>query len=126
MSQAISLIIPTYNERDNIIPLVERIHRALSNYDYRVLFVDDNSQDGTAEIAISLAQKYPVDVIVRKNKKGLASAVVDGLRHATGETIGVMDADLQTPPEVIPDLLKAIDSGADMAIASRYVPGGGR
>ena len=125
MSKTISLIIPTYNERNNIIPLVERIHHALSNYDYRILFIDDNSRDGTAELINSLSQKYPVSVIVRKDKRGLASAVVDGLKHVTGDIVGVMDADLQHPPEVILDLLRAIENGADMTIASRYVQGGG-
>ena len=125
MSKTISLIIPTYNERNNITPLVERIHHALSNYDYRILFIDDNSRDGTAELINSLSQKYPVSVIVRKDKRGLASAVVDGLKHVTGDIVGVMDADLQHPPEVILDLLRAIENGADMTIASRYVQGGG-
>ncbi len=124
MDKTVSLIIPTYNERDNIIPLVERIHHALSSYDYRILFIDDDSSDGTAELATGLSRKYPVDVIVRKDQRGLASAVVDGLKHVTGGIVGVMDADLQHPPEVIPDLLKEIEGGADIAIASRYVKGG--
>lgn len=125
MSNKVSLIIPTYNERDNIVPLVERIHKNMSGYDYRILFVDDDSRDGTAELAQSLAGKYPVDVLVRKDKKGLASAVVDGLEKVDAEIIGVMDADLQHPPEVLPELVKALSNGADMAIASRYVPEGG-
>ena len=125
MSKAISIIIPTYNERENIIPLVERIDQALSNYDYEILFVDDSSRDGTAELAIALSPKYPVKVMVRWNKRGLASAVVDGLKQATGQIVGVMDADLQHPPEVIPDLLRAIKDGADIAVASRYIKGGG-
>ena len=125
MNKAISIIIPTYNEKDNIIPLVERIGHALSNYDYEVVFVDDSSRDGTAELAIALSPKYPVKVMVRQNKRGLASAVVDGLSQATGQIVGVMDADLQHPPEVIPDLLREIKGGADIAIASRYVKGGG-
>lgn len=124
MDKTVSLIIPTYNERDNIIPLVERIHHALSSYEYRILFIDDDSSDGTAELATGLSQKYPVDVIVRKDKRGLASAVVDGLKHVTGDIVGIMDADLQHPPEILPDLLKEIEDGADIAIASRYVKGG--
>lgn len=123
-SNSFTLIVPTYNERDNIVPLVERIHQALAGYNYKVLFIDDDSKDGTAELIKSLTGKYPVEVIVRKDKRGLASAVVDGIGYAKGDVIGVMDADLQHPPEVLPDLLKAIDNGADMAIASRYVPGG--
>ena len=125
MSKTISIIIPTYNERDNVIPLVERIHHALHSYEYEAVFIDDNSGDGTAEVARALSARYPVKVIVRQNKRGLASAVVDGLRHATGQIVGVIDADLQHPPEVIPDLLREIESGADIVIASRYVKEGG-
>lgn len=125
MTDTISLIIPTYNEKDNITPLIERIHRALSGYSYEIVLVDDNSQDGTIELAESLASRFPVKVIVRKGEKGLATAVVHGLKFATGQIIGVMDADLQHPPEVLPDLIKALEAGADMAIASRYIPGGG-
>ena len=123
MSKSISIIIPTFNERDNITPLVKRIDRALS--DYEIVFVDDDSSDGTAELAMGLSPTYPVTVIVRKGKKGLASAVVDGLEHVEGEIIGVMDADLQHPPEVLPELLGEIKGGADIAIASRYVSDGG-
>jgi len=125
MSKAVSIIIPTYNERGNIIPLVERIDRALSSYDYEVVFIDDNSGDGTAELVEDLSPEYPVKVIVRKNKRGLASAVVDGIGYVTGEIVGVMDADLQHPPELVPNLLQAVKDGNDIAIASRYVKGGG-
>lgn len=125
MNGPISLIIPTYNERDNIVPLVERINRAMSGYDYVLVLIDDNSRDGTAELAASLAKKYPVRVVVRKDKRGLASAVVDGLQYVSGDIVGVMDADLQHPPEVLPELVKKVEAGADMVIASRYVKGGG-
>ncbi len=121
----ITLIIPTFNERDNIVPLLERIHQALSNYNYKVLLIDDDSKDGTSEIAKSLSSKYPVEVIVRKDKRGLASAVVDGINLTTDSILGVMDADLQHPPEVLPDLIEAINDGAGVVIASRYVKGGG-
>ena len=125
MSKSISIIIPTYNERENITPLVERIDRALSPRDYEVVFVDDNSKDGTAEIINSLSSKYPVRVIVRKDERGLATAVVHGIDHSDGSTIVVMDADLQHPPEVIADLLGKTGGGADIVIASRYIDGGG-
>ncbi len=125
MPEPVSIVIPTYNERDNIVPLVERLHSALAGLDYDALFVDDDSRDGTAEAANSLSGKYPVRAIVRKGKKGLASAVVDGAKEARNDIILVMDADLQHPPEVIPAMLKEIDQGADMVIASRYIPGGG-
>jgi dolichol-phosphate mannosyltransferase len=125
MKQSVSLLIPTYNEHDNIAPLVERIHRALPDGGYQILFIDDNSSDGTAQAVEALTAKYPVRVKVRKDKKGLASAVVDGIELTDSDVILVMDADLQHPPEVIPDVLAAIDNGADIAIGSRYVPGGG-
>jgi dolichol-phosphate mannosyltransferase len=125
MEEKISVIIPTYNEKDNIAPLLSRVDQALAGYDYEVLIVDDGSQDGTIETASELAERYPVRVIVRRNERGLATAVVHGLEQASGQIIGVMDADLQHPPEVLPQLIKAIQDGADMAIASRYIPGGG-
>jgi dolichol-phosphate mannosyltransferase len=125
MDDIISIIIPTYNERVNITPLVEKLHSALCRYDYEIVFIDDNSRDGTIEVASTLSAKYPVRVVVREDKRGLASAVVDGINWTKGKTIVVMDADLQHPPEVIPRLAQALENGADMAIASRYVKGGG-
>jgi dolichol-phosphate mannosyltransferase len=109
LKDTVSLIIPTYNEKGNILPLVERVHQALSGYNYEIVLVDDGSLDGTIATAESLASRYPVRV----------------LKHTTGRLIGVMDADLQHPPEVLPDLIKALEGGADMAVASRYIPGGG-
>ncbi|MCL2679217.1 MAG: glycosyltransferase family 2 protein [Dehalococcoidia bacterium] len=125
MPEAFSILIPTYNERENIEPLLTRIVAALPGRDYEVLFVDDDSKDGTAELINRLSAKYPARVEVRKNKKGLASAVIDGFGWAKHDTILVMDADLQHPPEVIPSVITAIDEGADIAVASRRVPGGG-
>lgn len=121
----ISIIIPTYNERDNITPLVERLSRTLEGRKYEVLFVDDNSKDGTIDVIADLSIKYPVKAIVRASERGLATAVLHGFKFAQGNIIGVMDADLQHPPEINADLIKAIENGADMAIASRYIPGGG-
>lgn len=118
-------MIPAFRERDNIASLIERVDQALQGHEYEVIIIDDNSQDGTEELVAELATRYPVRIVVRTHKKGLASAVIDGFDHATGDAIGVMDADLQHPPEVLPALLKALEDGADMAIASRYVPGGG-
>jgi dolichol-phosphate mannosyltransferase len=121
----VSFIIPTYNENDNIVPLVERIHAAIGDRPYEILFVDDNSRDGTADTAASLVPKYPVKVLIRKNKRGLATAILDGLLYIQGEYVCVMDADLQHPPEVLPVLFREMDNGRDLVIASRYVPGGG-
>lgn len=125
MSKTLSIIIPTYNEKDNVTPLIEKIHSVMSSYDYEIVFIDDDSKDGTAEAIHKLEKSFPVRVVIRKDKKGLASAVVDGIGYADSNIVGVMDADLQHPPEILPDLLKAIQNGAEIAIASRYVKGGG-
>jgi dolichol-phosphate mannosyltransferase len=87
--------------------------------------VDDGSPDGTAELADSLAATSPVRVLRRHAKAGLASAVVAGFAHAKGDLFVVMDADLSHPPEVVPALVAGIDTGADLAVGSRYVRGGG-
>jgi dolichol-phosphate mannosyltransferase len=125
MKEMLSVIIPTYNEKDNIAPLVKRIHQALSGHDYEIVIVDDNSQDSTIEIAKKLMPQYPVKLFVRREERGLATAVIHGIKQASGNIIGVIDADLQHPPEVLPRLLEAVEGGADMVFASRYVKGGG-
>ena len=121
----LSLIVPTYNERENLPTFVERVHNSLSNYEYELIVVDDNSPDGTAKLAERLSLKYPVRVLCRKVERGLASAVVAGFKIAKGDILGVIDADLQHPPEKIPELLGEINNGADIVIASRYIPQGG-
>ncbi len=123
--EKVSLIVPTYNERDNLEPLVRRVHAAMTGLDYELLIVDDNSKDGTIDTANRLAAEYPLRVLVRTQERGLATAVIHGIRNAKGGIIGVMDADLQHPPEKLPSLVEAIDKGADMVVASRYIPGGG-
>lgn len=120
----VSIIVPTYNERDNLPELVARLDAALRGVPYEIVIVDDNSPDGTAELALELSKKYPIRVIKRPGKLGLASAVLDGFRAARGDILVVMDADLQHPPEVVPQLVKKVQEGYDIAIASRYVPGG--
>ena len=125
MTKAIAILVPTLNEGDSIGPLVNALDAALKGYDYEIVIVDDDSSDGTADRARALAEKYPVRVIVRKHQRGLASAVIDGLRQVESEIVGVIDADLQHPPEVMRGLLEAIGAGADLAVASRYVSGGG-
>ena len=123
--EMISIVVPTYNERDNITPLIERTSRTLAGHNFEILLVDDNSKDGTVDVAAALAEKYPVKVMVRTKERGLATAVLHGFKYAKGDIIGVMDADLQHPPEINAGLLKALEGGADMAVASRYIPGGG-
>ena len=125
ITEKVSIVVPSYNERDNVRPLITRIAAALTGYDYEIIVVDDNSQDGTIDIVNSLTGEFPVRLLVRTEERGLSTAVIHGIRHASGSIIGVMDADLQHPPEKLPDLIAAIDGGADMVFGSRYVPGGG-
>ena len=120
----LTIVIPSYKEAANMPPLLEQIHASMAGYPYDVLVVDDDSPDGTATVVRNLSGKYPVSVILRKDKRGLASAVVDGFNSAQGEIVAVMDADLQHPPTVLPRLVEALTGGADLAVASRYVTGG--
>ena len=123
MAKALSIVVPAYKEKENIQPLVERINNSLSKTDYEIVIVDDNSGDGSEELVAALAKKYPVRIIVRKNKRGLSSAVVDGIACSTSENVIVMDADLQHPPEVLPDIVKALENH-DFVMGSRYIKGG--
>ena len=123
MTKAISIIIPTYKEKENIGFLVERIHNNLAKCDYEIVIIDDNSSDGSEELVADLVRRYPVKIIVRKNKRGLSSAVVDGIASTDSENVIVMDADLQHPPEVLPDIVKALENH-DFVMASRYIKGG--
>lgn len=120
----VSVVVPTYNERETLPELVGRLHRVLGS-GYEVVVVDDGSPDGTAELAQELARRYPVRVVRRPGKLGLASAVLAGARVASGRWVVVMDADLSHPPEDVPRLVAALRAGAEVAVGSRYAPGGG-
>ncbi|HDD64048.1 MAG TPA: polyprenol monophosphomannose synthase [Thermoprotei archaeon] len=121
----ISIVIPTYNERENLEELFKRVDHAMRGLDYEIIIVDDDSPDGTWMKAKELSRMYPVKVIRRVNERGLASAVLRGFREASGDIIVVMDADLQHPPEVIPNLVRKAYEGYDLVVASRYIKGGG-
>jgi len=123
---SVSIIIPALNEADNIPLLVPRVAQALGGRAFEIIIVDDNSQDATPRVCEELARTYPLQLLVRKQpKNGLSGAVLHGLKRATGDTFVVMDADLQHPPEKIPEFLDVLDKGeADFVLGSRYVPGG--
>lgn len=124
----ISVIVPTYNERKNLEELAERVFKALNKVSLsgELIIVDDNSADGTGELAEELKKKFNITVLRRKGKKGLASAVLDGFKIAKGDIFCVMDADLSHPPEAIPILYEVIKKEeAEIAVGSRLVPGGG-
>ena len=120
----ISIIVPTFNERENLPELIKRLDKSLKKYDYDVIVVDDDSPDGTSDVAKELSKDYPIIVIERK-EKGLSTAVIRGIQESNNENIVIIDADLQHPPEKIPELLDALNNGADIAIGSRFVEGGG-
>jgi len=123
----VSIVVPTYREKENISKLFERIFKVFktNKINGEIIVVDDNSMDGTEEVVNKFIKKgSPVKIIVRRGERGLASACIEGFAKAKGDILLVMDADLQHPPEKIPDLIKAIQNGADIAIGSRFVEGG--
>ncbi len=125
---SISLVVATYNEASNLPELVDGLCAAFARTGIagEIIVVDDNSPDGTGRVADDLAARYPLRVVHRPRKMGLASAVVDGFAVAKGDLLGVIDADLSHPPSLVPEMVKAIvERGADLAVASRHVPGGG-
>lgn len=124
---AIVVVVPTYNERPNLEALAQGVLGL--GEQYRLLIVDDNSPDGTGELADELALAYPgrIDVLHRPAKCGLGPAYIAGFRHAlqlAPDLIVQMDADLSHDPATLPRLVAAA-SDADLVIGSRYVPGGG-
>jgi dolichol-phosphate mannosyltransferase len=120
----LGLAIPTLNEAGNMHPLLEGLGVSLSRVpiDYELIVVDDDSSDGTAEVAREFAkQDSRVRVFVRRGQRGLAGAVLHGWAQTDANLLGVIDADLQHPPQVLPKLIEPVMNGNDIAIASRYV-----
>ena len=125
----LSLVIPTYNEGKNIQKMVHLLSQCLDEAipeAYELIVVDDNSPDGTWEIATQMMPEYPqLRVMRRVEERGLSTAVIRGWQVARGAVLGVIDADLQHPPELLLQLWGEIRRGADLAVASRHVEGGG-
>lgn len=127
MGTAVTVIVPTFNERDNVAELVRRTGAALHGRDAEILFVDDSTDDTADEVArVAIDAALPVRVIHRtENTGGLSGAVVVGLAAAAGDVCIVMDGDLQHPPELLPELIdRHAEGDADLVAASRYVGGG--
>ncbi|MDG6773948.1 glycosyltransferase family 2 protein [Thiomicrorhabdus sp. ZW0627] len=121
----ISIIVPTYKEVENLKPLSEMIQTALKDRDYEIIIMDDNSQDGSAELCAELAASHPIRIITRTEDRGLSPAVIDGFDNAKGDYIVVMDADLSHPASAIPKMIDQLQSGeSDFVLGSRYVAGG--
>lgn len=124
----VSIVVPTYNERERLEDLVRAALASLAGAGLRgeIVIVDDNSPDGTGQIADRLAERDDVRAVHRAGKMGLGSAVMEGFKATRAPVLGVMDADLSHPPSLLPALLATLRSvPVDIAIASRYIPGGG-
>jgi dolichol-phosphate mannosyltransferase len=123
----ISVIIPTFNERENVEIVARKVHEALDGYAHEIVFVDDDSTDGTLDVLRELTLRDPlVRRIHRIKRRGLSSAVVEGMCSTTAPYVAVMDADLQHDEEILRVMLEEISRGdCDVVVGSRYVPGGG-
>jgi dolichol-phosphate mannosyltransferase len=124
------LVLPAYNEADNLPPLLSRVHVAWSGrFPFHVLVVDDGSRDDTAAVAKAAARHFPVEVIRHERNRGLAAAIRTGIheaceRAADGDVIVTMDADNSHPPELGAEMVAQLEAGYDLVIASRFVHGG--
>lgn len=125
-SPVLAIVIPTYNERDNIEELVVRMDRALLGVRWEAIFVDDDSVDGTADVVRKIGRKdIRVHCIQRIGRRGLSSAVIEGMMATTAPYIAVMDADLQHDECLLPKMLEVLNSSdTDIVIGSRMVEGG--
>lgn len=123
----LALVIPTLREVENIGPLLGQVRSVLDplRIPYEILVVDDDSRDGTEALVTAISREFPqVRLLVRKGERGLSGAVLYGWKRTDAAVLGVMDADLQHPPELLPKLYAAIENGKDLAIGSRYTEGG--
>lgn len=122
----VCVVVPTFNERENVEPLVERLGRALAGVDWEVVFVDDDSPDGTAEVVRALGrQDGRVRCVQRIGRRGLSSAVVEGMLTSTAPLLAVIDGDLQHDERLLPVMVQVLRGGeVDIVVGSRYVEGG--
>jgi dolichol-phosphate mannosyltransferase len=125
MGPSITIIVPTYEEAENLPDLIDRVAKVREAHDLDIdmLIMDDGSRDGSVELVAARPEKW-VQLIVRTAKRGLSEAVLDGLRRARGDVLVCMDADLSHPPEALPRMLRTLEAGADFVIGSRYIAGG--
>jgi dolichol-phosphate mannosyltransferase len=121
----LTVVVPTYSERENIAELTRRLTNVLAGVDWEVVFVDDDSPDGTSQLAKSIASADPhVRCIRRVGRRGLSGACVEGILSSSAPVVAVMDADLQHDETLLPQMLQSVRDGADLVVASRYVAGG--
>jgi dolichol-phosphate mannosyltransferase len=122
----LAVVVPTYNERDNIKPLLDRLEVALAGLRWEAIFVDDDSPDGTANLLRQIAKKMQhIRVIQRIGRRGLTSACVEGVLSSASPYFAVIDADLQHDEAILPVMLRALkEDGLDIVVGSRYIEGG--
>jgi dolichol-phosphate mannosyltransferase len=121
----LSLILPTYNEAADIVPLIHALRKELSGIEFEIVVVDDDSPDGTWRLVEAERDSVPgLKLLRRIGRRGLTSALSDGIGASRGDLVGWMDCDFSAPPRIIPRLVAKISEGFDIAVASRYVPGG--
>ena len=121
----LSVVIPTYNEGGNIIPLINTIIETTSSLKTEIIVVDDSSPDGTARIVREYASRFPqIKVSIRDRKMGLAGAVFLGTNIASADNVCVIDADTSHDPKEIPEMFALLQNGFDLVIGSRFVQGG--
>ena len=121
----LSVILPTYNEASDIVPLIRALREELAGADYEIIVVDDDSPDGTWKLVEAQRASVPgLKLLRRIGRRGLTSALLDGIRASRGGLVGWMDCDFSADPSVVPRLAAKISEGFDVAVASRYVPGG--
>ena len=124
-NQKVSIILPTYNEKENIGLLIDEITELLDKTNYEIVVVDDNSPDGTWKVVEDRKKNNNrIHLLRRIDKKGLTSALNDGINYAQGDIVVWMDSDFQMPPSVVMDLIDKVKNGYDVAIGSRFVHGG--
>lgn len=123
----LAIVIPTYNEQANVGPLVEKIYTSLDSINWEIIFVDDDSNDGTPEKLHTLAlNDNRVRYIRRVGRRGLSSACIEGMSSTRAQVIAVMDADLQHDERILPEMLRELSTNNyDIVVGSRYVSGGG-
>ncbi|MEM0128416.1 MAG: glycosyltransferase [Thermoplasmatales archaeon] len=123
LQKGVSIVTATFNERENIPLFLKAIEKVMAGFSYEVIVVDDNSKDGTVDFLLREKEKNErLKVLINRKREGLLKSNMMGLMEAKGEIRVVMDADLQHPPESIPDMLDCIN-GKDAVIMSRFVPG---
>ena len=127
ITPVVSVITPTFNEAENLPLLVERLHAALTDLPHEIIVADDNSPDGTWEVAEGLAERDPsIQVMRRFHDPGLSASVLDGMSVARGELLAVIDADLQHDETILPEMIATVrDGSADVCVGSRSTVGGG-